>query len=179
MRSGIGLLVVVALSTLPGCAGSSDYPDGPGRAGPPVPLKEVVLDTVSRFHGGQRVWVGAGRTAFIQVVDPKEKEQRYRRAVTDEQRAKVEELLGKHDFLSLEEGPVHKGVPDEPGYTVRLVTKDGRKAKAFKWGSERRPRLDPVAGELFKIAQEAEDRELIHEGEYDPNWVPDGFSEAW
>lgn len=178
MRSGMGLVGAAVLSTLLGCAGS-DYPDGPSQPGPPVPLKEVVLDDVSRFHGGERVWIGADRTAFIQVVDSKEKEKRYRRAVTDEQRAEVEKLVGQHDFLSLQEGPFRKGVPDEPGHTVRLVTQDGRRAKAFKWGGDRRPRFDPVAGELFKIAQESEGRDLIYEGEYDPDWVPDGFEKPW
>lgn len=170
-----GLFATFAL--LSGC-GPTD-PDGRGTPGGPVPLKEVVLNDVHGLWGGEAVWVRSDRTAVVQVVDRKRKEKRYRRAVTAEQWAEIERLVGEHDVLGLKEGPFRTGVPDEAAHTIRLVTADGRRAKVFKWENDRRPRFDPLASVLFGIARAPEGRELVHEGPFDYDWHPEGFEKRW
>jgi hypothetical protein len=179
MRSKPLLGIAVMLAALFGCDGSSSDPDGAGKPGPPVPLKEIVLNDIHGLYGGERVWVGADRTAIVQVVDERRKEKRYRRTISAEQWAEIERLVGANDFLSLKEGPFRTGVPDQAGHAIHLVTKDGKKVKALKWERDRRPRFDAVAGVLFGIARAADGRELVHEGEFNWDWTPDGFEKPW
>jgi hypothetical protein len=179
MRQRIVLCGTVVTLALCGCGDSAQDPDGPGRPGPPLPLKEIVLNDIHGLHGGERVWIGADRTAIVQVVDRERKEKRYRLKIGAAQWTEIERLVGAHDFLNLKEGPFRTGVPDEPAHTIRLVTKEGQRAKAFKWERDQRPRFDPLAGVLFGIARTSEGRELIQEGDYDYAWTPDGFEKLW
>jgi hypothetical protein len=178
MRSALFLSVAVMALGLTGCGNDA------GEPGPPVPLKSFVLHDVQGLFGGEALWVGEDNSAIVQVVGapPPAKsglwEKRYKLTVTKEQRAEFERLVGAHDFLRLKIRQ-RDGIPDEEHPIIVVTTKAGDKARVRKWANDKNPRFDPLYSHLLAIAGTAEGRELIHEGEYDGNWTPDGFEKLW
>ena len=185
MRIGVIVCVAGVSFSLAGCGAFSHDPDGPGTPGPPVPLKQVVLNDAHGLWGGESLWLAEDGTAVVQVVSEPPQgqvglwEKRYRRKVPEAQRAEIERLVGAHDFFSLKAGFPRTGVPDEAAHAVYLVAKDGRKLTAVKWAKDKRPRFDALADVLFGMMRTTEGRELIHEGLFDWDRAPDGFEKPW
>jgi hypothetical protein len=178
MRTLTGLGGVVLIFALTGCSEAPNDPDGPGTPGPPVPLKEIVFSDLDGLYGGEQIWVSADGTAYTRVVSMK-KEKRYKRQITAERWAEIERLVGAHHVLGLQERPFGTGVPHESMYSIRLVTKDGRKISTAKWARDKRPRFDPLMNTLLGTCRAREAHELIYEGENDYKWTPDGFEKLW
>lgn len=173
------ILGAIASAILAGCASSVRESAEAAVSGPPVPLNWVVMHDIQGLWGGEAIWVKEDRTAIIQVVESGQKEKRYRARVRDAAWTELERLIGAHDFLHLQISP-RRVEPDEAHPLVALVTKDGTRARVGKLGNDSHPRFDALYGHLREMCRATEGaRELIHEGEYDWSWCPDGYDKLW
>jgi hypothetical protein len=100
------------------------------QGGAQVPLKAFVLQDVQGLFGGQSIWATADRTAYVQLVGHRAGEsglweKRYRIALSAEQWAEVERLVGAHHLLTVKM-PERPGVPDEAHPLIMVRSVNGR-----------------------------------------------------
>lgn len=154
-----------------------DRKDAERWAGPPVPLRSFMLFDLSGFRGGDALWVGEDKTAIIQLVRGSHNgmwEKRYQIQLTPEQWANVERLIGAQHFMSLII-PKRNGVPDEGRVTISITTKSGQTKTLTNFIKDRHLDFDQIYDYLISLCRQVEEIEPIHEGEWNPEWHPEGM----
>src|SRR5262245_3102870 len=103
MRFECSVPGLTLLLLLGGCGKTTTEDTQPG---PPLPIRSFVLHDVQGLFGGNALWAGEDRTAWLQVVSPPPPgktglwEKRYKVTITAEQWASVEKKLGEIHFLA-------------------------------------------------------------------------------
>ncbi|MBU1692971.1 MAG: hypothetical protein KJ726_06890 [Verrucomicrobia bacterium] len=144
-------------------------------------LDQVVLLDVQGLWGGADLWISSDSRAVCRfVARPAEgeaglQESRYAFELSEDQRARLDDLVQRHDFFSIRTES-RMGMPDEARPCIYLHAVD--KAHAVgKWIGDRHKDFDPLYDHLRQIAESGRSGVPFHKGLYEPAWHPEGFPE--
>jgi len=143
-------------------------------------IKRVVLYDIQGLYGGTAVYVSDTGITFIQIVRPEDgkdglQEKRYIIKLKPGELEKLQKVIGENNFLKIKIKN-RLGVPDEAHPIIEVIMKSGKSKKVWKWFNDVQPDFDAIYQYLGKIAEKVERYQLIHQGSFDYNWVPVGFT---
>lgn len=144
----------------------------------PFPLRRLTLRDVQGLEGGRNLYLSGDGGGVVQVVTPVPDGLRERRfAFSLDARAWDEfaKLIETHRFLEIRI-PDRAGIPDEARPELALELWTGESGRASKWISDKHADFDAVYTWALARADAASKVPPSLEGNYDPEWRPDGFT---
>lgn len=160
-------------------AGEGDSGMSGGKKVAAPALDMVVLKDVHPLYGGYNLFLHGNGDGIVQVVafrqsPPGFSEQRYRISLPPATMAHLARAIEKHSFFQivLKDRP---GLPNEARPTIFVGLTSGDSLSLSKWFRDKHPDFDALYQMLIDIARPAQRGTPIYDGEYDRNWIPDGY----